>query len=95
MIIMYHKFIYEHKDTKQKREVNSHMVVIGDDAEHTGMSKTVGLPLGIAVKLLMLGKIEARGVCVPTDKRIYEPVLDELEKVGINFEESEFDYVEE
>lgn len=94
MIIMYHKFIYQDKNTNKKREINSHMVVVGDDAEHTGMSKTVGLPMAIAVKLLMLGQIEARGVCVPTDKRIYEPVLDELEKVGITFSEKEFDYIE-
>ncbi len=89
MIVMYHKFIYQDKNSGLKKEINSHMVVIGDDANNTGMSKTVGLPLGIATKLLLLGEIEARGVCVPTDSRIYEPVLKELESVGIEFKEFE------
>ncbi len=90
MIVMYHKFIYKISGTTELREINSHMVVIGDDAEHTGMSKTVGLPLAIATKLLLQGKIKSRGVRVPTDALIYEPVLNELESVGIVFHENEF-----
>ncbi|QNL22190.1 saccharopine dehydrogenase NADP-binding domain-containing protein [Hyphobacterium sp. CCMP332] len=89
MIVMYHKFIFRLKDSDELKEINSHMVVLGDDAENTGMSKTVGLPLAIATKLLMKGKIKARGVCVPTDPLIYEPVLNELESVGIIFNEYE------
>ena len=32
-------------------------------------------------------KIELRGVQIPTDKSIYEPVLDELSSLGISFDE--------
>lgn len=89
MIVMYHKFIYIDKSDKEKKEINSHMVVIGEDAKNTGMSKTVGLPLAIACKLLLQDKIDARGVSVPTDPLIYNPVLNELESVGIEFVEKE------
>jgi saccharopine dehydrogenase-like NADP-dependent oxidoreductase len=33
------------------------------------MAKTVGLPLGIAAKLLLEGKINTRGVCIPVTER--------------------------
>ncbi len=50
------------------------------------MAKTVGLPLGIAAKLLIEGKIKQRGVVIPTAKEIYEPVLGELKAMGIEVE---------
>jgi|TARA_B110000858_G_scaffold190791_1_gene239227 saccharopine dehydrogenase (NAD+, L-glutamate forming) len=49
------------------------------------MSDTVGLPLGIATKMLLNGSIKKRGVLMPIDKEIYEPVLSELKEYGIDF----------
>jgi len=51
------------------------------------MAKTVGLPLGIASKLILGGEIALRGLHIPTTKEIYEPVLRELEEYGICFNE--------
>ena len=51
------------------------------------MAKTVGLPLGIAAKLILNGTIELTGLHIPTKKEIYEPVLKELEEHGIIFKE--------
>jgi saccharopine dehydrogenase-like NADP-dependent oxidoreductase len=64
--------------------------VKGDDAEHTAMSKTVGLPLAIAVKNFLTGKFSLTGVQIPTNKLIYEPLLSELEEHGISFQEEHF-----
>ena len=61
------------------------MVVIGDDQINTAMSKTVGLPMGIAAKMVLNGKINLKGVHIPTVKEIYNPVLAELENFGIKF----------
>jgi saccharopine dehydrogenase-like NADP-dependent oxidoreductase len=61
------------------------MVVEGDDHTHTAMSKTVGLPVAIASKLILQGKLKLTGVHVPTIKDIYQPVLEELEDYGIKF----------
>jgi saccharopine dehydrogenase (NADP+, L-glutamate forming) len=51
------------------------------------MAKTVGLPLGIAAKLILNGTINLKGLHIPTKKEIYEPVLKELEDLGIKFQE--------
>jgi saccharopine dehydrogenase (NADP+, L-glutamate forming) len=53
------------------------------------MAKTVGLPLGIAARLLLQNKITSRGVVIPVMKEIYEPVLHELSTLGITMTERE------
>ncbi|MEC8514739.1 MAG: saccharopine dehydrogenase family protein [Bacteroidota bacterium] len=87
MIVMWHKFNFSQKGVD--KEIRSHMVYIGKDTQFTAMSDTVGLPLGIAAKLLLSGKIKGRGVRLPIDREIYLPVLSELEQLGITFEEKE------
>lgn len=87
MLLMQHQFDYK-IEGKQKRLISS-MVTIGDNAIHTAMAKTVGLPIGIATKLILTGKLTLTGVQIPTLKEIYVPVLDELARLGINFDEKE------
>jgi len=87
MIVMWHKFDYEVEG--QMKQIQSHMVIEGDDLENTAMAKTVGLPLGIATKLILEGKIKLKGVMPPIEKEIYLPILDELKIQGIEFKESE------
>jgi saccharopine dehydrogenase (NADP+, L-glutamate forming) len=89
MIVMQHQFEYELEG--KKKNLSSSMMVRGKDTRHTAMAITVGIPVGIACKLLMLGEIKARGVVVPTKKEIYEPVLKELEEFGIKFIEEELE----
>lgn len=88
MIVMQHEFKYI-TDGVEKMIVSA-MAVIGNDQTETAMAITVGLPLAIATKLLLLGKIDHTGVVLPTDKEMYEPILAELESFGITFEESEY-----
>jgi len=85
MIVMWHKFNYELDGKKHQRE--SSLVVLGDDSHHTAMAKTVGLPLAIATRLILEGKINLKGVIIPIHKQIYEPVLNELKQYGINFKD--------
>ena len=54
------------------------------------MSMTVGLPVAIAVELILEKKIKSKGVVIPVDKEIYLPVLERLEELGIKFIEQEF-----
>lgn len=88
MIVMRHLFEYFDKNNI-KRELTSTLVVIGDDQVNTAMAKTVGLPVAIATKLLLTGKIDLKGVHIPIKKEIYLPILDELEDYGIRFVEEE------
>ena len=89
MIVMQHQFEYLNSK-KVNRKITSSLVVKGDDEIYTAMAKTVGLPLAITAKLILQGKINARGVLVPVTKEIYEPVLNELESLGLKFEEKYF-----
>lgn len=87
MIVMQHQFEYKVKGKLKK--LNSSLVLIGEDQTYTAMAKTVGLPLAIAAKMILLGKIKLTGVQIPLDKKIYLPVLEELEKYGIRFVEGQ------
>jgi len=92
MIVMQHKFVYE-LNGKKKRLLAS-MIVYGEDQTHTAMSITVGTPVAIAVKMILNGKITAKGVKIPIEKNIYEPILKELEDYKMKFVEEEFDWKE-
>ena len=85
MIVMQHDFEYQ----KNNRLLNkkSTLVVYGDE-NFSAMSKTVGLPLAIATKLILENKINYYGVKIPDISMIYEPILKELEDYKINFNES-------
>ena len=87
LVVMWHRFVYQKKG--KKREIQSWLVAKGEDVVHTAMAKTVGLPLAIAAKLLLQGKIKERGVVIPTKKEIYQPVLVELKALGIELVERE------
>ena len=87
MVIMQHVFEYE--INRRKRKLTSTLVMKGENSESTAMSKLVGLPLGIFVKLLMLGKISTTGVNIPTMPEVYQPVMQELEGMGVRFVEHE------
>jgi saccharopine dehydrogenase-like NADP-dependent oxidoreductase len=86
MIIMQHEIEYKDKH-HQDRKITSTLVVKGTDQESTAMAKTVGLPLGIAAKLILEGRITLKGLKIPIEKEIYEPVLKELQQYGISFRE--------
>ena len=85
MIVMMHEIEYEVGG--QKSEIRSSLVVKGENNLRTAMAKTVGLPLGIATKLILNGTIKLTGLHIPTHKEIYEPVLKELEEHEIRFHE--------
>jgi len=87
MLVMWHKFIYHERDATESKLLTSSLVVTGDDPVNTAMAKTVGLPLGIATKMVLTGQIKLSGTYIPTHPDIYEPVLLELERYGIAFRE--------
>lgn len=85
MIVMLHEIDYTING--QQSSIKSSLVVKGEDSLHTAMAKTVGLPLGIAAKLILEEKIKLKGLHIPTRKEIYEPVLEELKMHGVKFKE--------
>jgi saccharopine dehydrogenase-like NADP-dependent oxidoreductase len=85
MIVMLHEFEYELNE--QRQFLKSSLVVIGENSLRTAMAKTVGLPLGIAAKLILEDKMPLQGLYIPIVKEIYDPVLEELAQEGIRFHE--------
>ena len=85
MIVMYHKFVY--KKDGEFHEITSEMVNIGEDQTFTSMSNTVGIPMGICIKMMLNNQISLKGVHVPIAKEVYNPILDELESYDIKFKE--------
>ncbi len=91
MIVMQHKFGYQNKSGKH--QIESSMVIKGDDQTYTAMAKTVGLPVAMAAVRILNGDISAPGVQLPITKEVYEPILKELEEYGIIFSEKEVPYL--
>jgi len=87
MIVMQHVFDYQVGQEERRRK--STLIFRGQDPLHTAMSITVGVPVAIATKLLLQGKMNLKGVQRPLKKEIYEPVMKELAEYGIRFREEE------
>jgi saccharopine dehydrogenase (NADP+, L-glutamate forming) len=85
MVIMQHEIEFEKESEKFKTAGT--LKLIGEDGIHTAMAKTVGLPLGIAAKLILDETIQLKGLHIPVAREIYEPVLAELAQNGIEFKE--------
>lgn len=86
-IVMWHRFRFI--DNGIRKEIQAYLTATGDNEVNTAMAKTVGLPLGIAAKNLLQGKIKSRGVVIPVIKEFYDPVLEELNRLGIRLIERE------
>ena len=91
MIVMYHKFGYSIDGVK--KQIDSHMVLVGQDQTVTAMAKTVGLPVAMAALKILNGTINTPGVQLPISAEVYEPILKELEDYGVIFHEKKVSYM--
>ena len=83
MLVFYDR--QEYKLDGEFYEHISYMVTKGKDHLHTAISRTVGLPAAIGAKLILQGKIKSKGVILPLEKDVYEPILNELEQLGLGY----------
>jgi len=88
-IVMWHRFRYLLKG--KEKCVEAYLTASGSDEVQTAMAKTVGLPLGIAAKLILQNKFRAVGVVIPVTYEFYSPILTELSAYGIALQEKEID----
>ena len=91
MIVMHHKFGYEMNG--EKHQIESSLVVKGENQTYTAMAKTVGLPVAIATLKILNKEITSPGVQIPITKEVYAPILKELEDYGITFVEKKVPYL--
>jgi len=86
LLMQHHEFIAAFGQDRKKK-ITATMVEKGIPGEDSAMARTVGLPAAIAAGLILKGKIPLSGVRIPVVPEIYEPVLAELETMGIGFKE--------
>ena len=84
-VVMVHRFKYF--KNKNLRNLVSYFHIDGKNQIETAMAKTVGLPIGIFIKLFLMNKINLKGIHLPVKEEIYNPILKELKTFGINFKE--------
>lgn len=85
MVVMMHVVKYRLKGKNFKH--TSYMILKGDNAKETAMSKVVGLPVGICVRLLSQGLIPSKGITTTVQPEFYQPALEELKAYGIAFQD--------
>ena len=87
MIILRHEFFFDYPEEKRKEKIVSMLIDYGIPGGDTAMARTVSLPAAIGTKLILEGKIQEKGVRIPVGPEIYDPILEDLEKLNISFEE--------
>jgi saccharopine dehydrogenase-like NADP-dependent oxidoreductase len=87
MIVLHHEFIAEYPELPAKEMLTSSLVDFGIPNGDSAMARTVSLPAAIAAKMILHEEIKATGVHIPVLPNIYEPVLKELERLGIHCKE--------
>ncbi len=75
------------EEPDKKKCIHSTLLDFGEPDGMTAIARTVGLPAAVAAKLILLEKIPLTGSHLPTHPAIYQPVLEELEKLGLRFQE--------
>jgi hypothetical protein len=59
----------------------------GEPGGDSAMARTVSLPAAIGVRMILHGELKLTGVHIPVVPEIYEPVLAELARLGIECKE--------
>jgi saccharopine dehydrogenase-like NADP-dependent oxidoreductase len=86
MIVLHHQFIAE-KEGDAPVKIFCTMIDYGRPGGDSSMSRTVGLPAAVGARYILEGRINQPGVHIPVSREIYEPVLEELERLEISFTE--------
>jgi hypothetical protein len=82
-ILMEHHLDYTLKNVKYSMKAT--LIAQGENEDDPAMTKAVGLIMGAAIKAFMLDNIKMKGLLIPTCPEIYDPILNELDDLGVAF----------
>ncbi|KAH3900775.1 Saccharopine dehydrogenase [NADP(+), L-glutamate-forming] [Saccharomycodes ludwigii] len=87
MVVLQHKFGIEWADGSKEVRTST-LVDYGKVGGYSSMAATVGLPVAIATRLVLEGKIKGPGLLAPYSPEINDPIMKELkDKYGIYLKE--------
>ena len=82
-VIMRHELEYDYQNFRHK--FTSTLITQGEDLLNSATAKAIGLTTGAAAKAYLVGNIKVKGLHTPTKKEIYDPILNELDDLGVAF----------
>lgn len=82
-IVMLHHIVYLHKNILY--DLKATFTGKGENQWDSAIAKATGLASGAAAKSFLLGNFKSRGIHIPTQKEFYEPILQELDDLGVAF----------
>ncbi len=86
MVAMQHIFLASYPGGN-KEVIKSTLLDFGSPATDTSVARTVALPAAIGTELILNKKISTKGVHIPVLPEIYNPILDNLERMDIKMTE--------
>ena len=95
MVVLHHEFVAEFPSGPQSlvpsprspSRIFSTLIAFGEPDGDSAMARTVSLPAAIGVRMILHGELKLTGVHIPVVPEIYEPVLAELARLGIECKE--------
>lgn len=82
-IVLRHELEYTNKDCLHK--FTATLIAQGEDQRNSALAKAIGLTTGAAAKAILLENIKIKGLHTPIKKEIYDPILNELDDLGVAF----------
>lgn len=82
-IIMRHELEYTNRN--YRHHFTATLIAEGEDARNSATAKAISLTTGAAAKAVLLGNIKIKGLHTPIKKEIYDPILNELDDLGVAF----------
>ena len=77
LVYLHHEFLFRDQNGRQHCKTLT-LCEYGDPKGFSAMARTVGYPVAVAAKLILDGKIQAKGVTAPLSKEFYASILEEL-----------------
>lgn len=86
-VIMEHHLGYEFRDDHY--QMTATLILEGDSEQSSALARVIGFTCGAAAKSVLSGFIKLKGIHIPILREIYDPILNELEELGIAFHMTE------
>jgi len=85
LVVLHHEIEAGYPDRRER--LVSTFIDRGEPGGVTAMAKSVGLPAALAARRLLEDRLPLTGSRLPTEAVVYEPILEELARQGLVFQE--------